>query len=430
MMTLTTHVLTPDTQAILLLSGRLGQVRGHDVQPLSPAEYHHLAQLLHSHHLRPADLLESNGLATLYDYEPVQFDIDRIRKLLNRGTALALAVETWTNRGLWIISRSDPHYPHQLRTRLGKNTPPIYYGVGNEDLLNAGGLAIVGSREIDDGAVAFTRDIATRCAHEGFQVVSGGARGVDSEAMLTALQSGGTVVGVLAESLLKAAVASKYRTALRTGHLALITAYDPEVGFNIGNAMGRNKQIYALSDYALVVSASSGHGGTWSGARENLLQQWVPLFVRVTQPMLPGNQHLIEQGGIALADVGVAREQSLALWMRAQSEQATPTPSLAETTMYYQVPPPMNQDGRDGPGSELRNEPHDLFTVVWPYLEQELLIERTDRELADLFGIELVQVRAWLQRAIERRMVRKLNKPVRYIAVTQTTPAKTLPLFP
>jgi hypothetical protein len=32
---------------------------------------------------------------------------------------------------------------------------------------------------------------------------------------------------------------------------------------------------------------------------ENLSQQWVPLFVRATQPILPGNQRLIERKGLA-----------------------------------------------------------------------------------------------------------------------------------
>jgi hypothetical protein len=75
------------------------------------------------------------------------------------------------------------------------------------------------------------------------------------------------------------------------------------------------------------------------------------------------------------------------------------------------------------------NEQRDLFAVVWPYLEEALQTERTDRELADHFAVELAQVRAWLQRAIEDRMVKKLSKPVRYVAVTRASQANMLPLF-
>lgn len=428
-MTTTAHLLTPDTQAILLLTGSLGQARGRDLQPLSPVEYHQLAQLLHRHRLRPADLLEESGLASLRDEEPLQFDHDRIARLLSRGAALGLTVESWTNRGLWVISRSDPQYPQRLRSRLGKSAPPIVYGVGNQELLDVGGLAIVGSREIDDLAVTFTRTLASRCARDAVQVVSGGARGVDSEAMLTALEAGGSVVGVLAESLNKAAVAGKYRSALRAGYLALITAYDPDASFSVGNAMGRNKQIYALSDYALVVSASLEQGGTWSGAVENLSQQWVPIFVRATQPMLLGNQRLIERGGLVFTDPEIAPGTSLRDWIEKQCEVAPKIVPSLEPAAPISANGQSHHDNREAVHADSSNEQRDLFAVVWPYLEQELRTERTDRKLADRLEIELAQIRAWLQRAIERRMVKKLNKPVRYIAVTEATQDNMLPLF-
>ena len=429
-MTMTEHILTPDTQAILLLSGSLGQRRESDLRPLSASEYHQLAQWLHSHQLRPSDLIGSSGLHLLHEREPVQFDVERIERLLARGAALGLAVETWTNRGLWVISRSDPQYPQRLRSRLGKTAPPILYGAGNQNLLDGGGLAIVGSREIDEDAVAFTRDIATRCASEVVQIISGGARGVDSEAMLAALDAGGTAIGVLAESLLKVAVAGRYRPALRDGRLALVTAYDPDAGFSIGNAMGRNKQIYALSDYALVVSSALEQGGTWSGALENLSHQWVPLFVRATEPMLPGNYRLLEKGGIAITHATIAEVPLLNEWMREQSDDTHEVQETVEIGARTVLREQNNQRGYElASATEPAPVQHDLFLVIWPYLERELHTARTDRELADLFGLELIQVRAWLQRAIESGMVKKLMKPVRYIAVARVVQAETLPLF-
>ena len=37
-----------------------------------------------------------------------------------------------------------------------------------------------------------------------------------------------------------------------------------EAGFQVGNAMARNKYIYCLADYGLVVRSDEGKGGTWS----------------------------------------------------------------------------------------------------------------------------------------------------------------------
>lgn len=308
------HELSADSQAILLLCASLGR-RGQDrTAPLGAAEYHKLAQWLHGRELRPADLLAN--LSTFENDLPLERR--RIEALLERGAALALAVESWSNRGLWILSRGDDAYPQRLRTRLGRLAPPVLFGAGTQSLLDDAALAVVGSRDAGEAALDFARSLAERCAVEKLAVISGAARGVDSEAIATVLDSGGTAAGVLAESLQKAAVAGKYRAALRDGRLALVTAYDPGTGFSIGNAMGRNKYIYALSSYAVVVD-SALQGGTWSGAVENLERGWVPLFVRADEPLAPGNRALLERGAIAITQQVVRDELSLTDWLQRQA---------------------------------------------------------------------------------------------------------------
>lgn len=305
---MTNRELNPDTQIILLLCGSLGKSRSAEA-PLNASEYHKLAQWLHANRMRPGDLLAPGSVSRLSETLDVPVDPDRVARLITRGAALALAVESWSNKGLWVISRSDPEYPQRFKTRLGRAAPPVLYGVGDCTLLAGGGLAMVGSRDVDAPALAFTRQVATLCGEQGLQVISGGARGVDSEAMQAALAAGGTVVGVLAESLLKAAVAGKYREPLRAGRLALVTAYEPEAGFTIGNAMGRNKYIYTLSDYGLVVSTSLGEGGTWSGATANLAERWVPLFVRADETA--GNRRLLELGATPLEEAALTEQAVL-----------------------------------------------------------------------------------------------------------------------
>ena len=176
------------------------------------------------------------------------------------------------------------------------------------------------------------------------------------------------------------------------------------------------RERYALSDYALVVSASLEQGGTWSGAVENLTQQWVPLLVRATQPMLPGNQRLIERGGLAFTHPTSVSETSIRLWLEQQSETTDglqqPAELDADRVTNRQVP----NDAGTTPHVDPNNKQPDLFVIVWPYLEEALQTERTDRELADHFAIELAQVRAWLQRAIEGRISNALIWPLRHAA--------------
>jgi predicted Rossmann fold nucleotide-binding protein DprA/Smf involved in DNA uptake len=291
------HVLPPDTQAILLLCASFGQNRQTEPQPLTLSEYNYLAGWLLENQKRPADLLSSTCLNLLQSLPASKLDFNRVSALLERGVMLSLAVEKWTNQGLWILGRSDSQYPKRLKQILKHLAPAILYGIGNIKLLCQGGLAIVGSRDVDEEGLDRTQRIAQTCAEQEMQVVSGGARGVDTAAMLSALEAGGTAVGVLADSLAKAAVAGKYRTGIKEGRLTLVSACDPNASFNVGNAMGRNKYIYALADRALVISCSVGTGGTWAGAVEALERiKDVPVFVRIESAVPSGNRQLLKRG--------------------------------------------------------------------------------------------------------------------------------------
>lgn len=327
------HVLSPDTQAILLLCSNLGQIRPTETKPLCQSEYNQLAQSLLANNLRPSHLLDSEGLSWLENINRHNsLDRKRITTLLNRGGALALAIENWTNQGLWILSRSDEQYPKRLKAQLKHAAPSILYGAGNQNLLSNGGLSIVGARDADDEALAFARQAACLCARQEIQVISGGARGVDAEAMLSALNEGGRVVGIINNSLAKEALSRKYREALRQGNLVLVSPYEPQIRFYPSNALNCNKYIYTLSDMALVVSAALNQGGTWAGAVENLRNNWVPLFVLLRKEPSDGNKHLIEQGGIAI-DQSILLKERLTNWLNSDKLFSRLEPALTETAI-------------------------------------------------------------------------------------------------
>ncbi len=88
--------------------------------------------------------------------------------------------------------------------------------------------------------------------------------------MSTAFQSGGTVIGVVADSPMHKLKSPDVRRAIYDDRTVICTPYSPEASFSIGNAMGRNKLIYALSELTLVVASEVEQGGTWSGAAEAL----------------------------------------------------------------------------------------------------------------------------------------------------------------
>ncbi len=158
-----------------------------------------------------------------------------------------------------------------------------------------GGLAVVGSRKVKDADLKFSEKLGMFAANAGVSIVSGGARGVDEASMRGALEAEGTAVGVLSDSLLRASSSSKYRRHLLDNNLVLVSPYNPEAGFNAGNAMQRNKYIYCLADAAFVVHAGKT-GGTWTGAQEDLRKGSVPLWVKPGDDPEAGNADLIKAG--------------------------------------------------------------------------------------------------------------------------------------
>lgn len=289
-----TDALSQNTQAILLLTAPLTVARDAAGEPpLSPSDYSRLAVALRDAGLQPADLLTHTAAEVMAECGDV-LDPGRLRRLLERGFLLSQAVERWRTRAIWVISRADPSYPHRLKARLGQATPPVLYGVGDVGLLERGCLAVVGSREADDEALAYARKTGAMCARLGCPLVSGGARGVDQAAMGGALDGGGHVIGVLADGLERAAVARDNRAPLMEGRLVLASPYDPSGGFTTGHAMQRNKLIYGLAEAGLVVAAELGQGGAWAGAAEQLQLRHVRVYVR--QAASPGLDALAEHG--------------------------------------------------------------------------------------------------------------------------------------
>jgi len=298
--------LIPHTQAILLLTAYFSKASNSKEKPLTPTEWGRFAQWLNQQKLTPESLLTENLEDKLASWSDKKITNERIEYLLNRGSALALASEKWLRAGLWVITRADADYPKVLKKHLKYDAPALLFGCGNRTLLNQGGIAVVGSRKTSDEDLTFSRELGIKAAKEGYSIVSGGARGIDEAAMLGALDVEGTVIGVLADSLLRASSSAKYRKHLMNHNLVLISPFYPEAGFNVGNAMQRNKYIYCLSNAAVAVH-SGKKGGTWTGVLENIKKNLVPMWVKETTDTDSGNAELVSKGAKWLtADISKA----------------------------------------------------------------------------------------------------------------------------
>jgi predicted Rossmann fold nucleotide-binding protein DprA/Smf involved in DNA uptake len=317
-------MIPPRTQATLLLTARIAPTAQDEIVPLDVREWNILARWLASMDHAPEDLVERDAEAILSGWEHPRLERDRLLRLLDRGHALAVVVERWLGTGLWIIGRSDPAYPARLRDRMKESAPPLLFGYGEARHFRNRGVAIVGSRNAPDRDLHLAEDLGRAVSGAGYNVVSGGARGVDDRAATGAFGAEGTVIAVLADSLLKNAGKRQYRDHLLRGDLVLTTPYSPETGFSAGNAMGRNRLIYCLADTAVAVSSANGSGGTFGGASQNLRQRWVPLWVASTDDPASGNPALVEAGAGWLPGRDSIDIDALFTWPNLSATPASP----------------------------------------------------------------------------------------------------------
>lgn len=385
-------MLTPQAEGVVLLTAMLGKQAPGSPKPLSVGEWADFAQMLRSRQTRPEQLLDGDSDidSLMSDWTHSSITADRVRGLLNRGTALALCREKWERAGLWLLVRSDPDYPRELKRRLEWKSPPLLFGCGNRNLLAKGGLAVVGSRHASSDDLAAAARLGREAATNACSIVSGGAKGIDEAVMLASLEAEGTAVGVLAAGLQRAATSRQYRQALQRGDLALVSPFSPDARFHVGNAMGRNRYIYCLASSAVVVASKPDTGGTWSGAVENLKHGWVPMWAHHSNATDSGNANLVEQGARWLPD-------DLAIVFRGGAPRSggTSAPKSAAKSRPEQTIP--------APADLAELDHYDLFLLHMELWTAQTPISRDDLKRRE--GVRKDQLQAWLKRGIEEGAV-------------------------
>jgi predicted Rossmann fold nucleotide-binding protein DprA/Smf involved in DNA uptake len=407
------RTIHPDTQAVLLLCGTFPGGGGPEIQPLTLPEYSTLASWVARHRKRPADLLQASA-ELLPHGVPGLPEPDRVRALLSRGVQMATALQLWQRLGLWVISRAEECYPERLRRHLRFEAPALLYGAGDLNRLKLGGLAVVGSRNIDDECLSFTRRLAEHCAGQGVQIVSGGALGIDQAAIPAALGAGGGVLAVLADRLDRRAIERETQEAIRRGVLTLVTPYEPESGFSLFRAMNRIRHLYALADWGLVIRFTAGRGSTWAGALEQLGRNkpgvaWTPLFVRGSHNPEDGCRELQSRGAVPFPEEVV--------WKGTVQEVLSPTATAPEPLLGVAVAASTVTPVAPAPTV---SDTDSCYTRCLPLLLEQLRQKPGNRQLPEIageLGLLLGQLKKWLARAIEEGTVAKLVEGKRCVYV-------------
>ena len=186
----------------------------------------------------------------------------------------------------------------KLRATLNRDTPDALYFKGNLDLLRRPAVGFCGSRKATASGLEAARECALEAVRSGLVVVSGNANGVDFEAHLAAMATGGETIFVLPEGIDRFRIKKDFKDFWSWDRTLVLSQWDPRAIWRSYQAMARNKTIIGLSDSLVVVEA--GETGGTKHAGENALFLSVPLFVleyREVTHDRAGNAALIQSGG-------------------------------------------------------------------------------------------------------------------------------------
>lgn len=290
--------MTQDSNAILTLCSHI--CVGEGVRPLEPKEYSDLVMRLTRAGKTPKDLFHFSA----EDYSAVlNFDSEqtvRFMRLLDRNASLSFELGQYQNMGIETITRADVNYPKVLKKKMLNACPPIFYYAGGLNLLERQLVGYVGARTITQEDMDFAIRAVRKTVALGYGVVSGGAKGIDTVSGTEALLNGGISVEFLSDSLQKKLKKSDVIRNIQQGKLLLMSVAKPDAGFNVGMAMMRNRYIYAQSAGTVIVRSDLNKGGTWTGANENLKNDWCTTLC--WDHPYPGNQALIKSGAIPIND--------------------------------------------------------------------------------------------------------------------------------
>lgn len=104
-------------------------------------------------------------------------------------------LQSWSAQGIHMFSCLDEDYPENLLALQDHPASLFIQGPWNNQ--DGRSVAVVGTRQASPQGLARTRRLATALAQAGVSVVSGLARGIDTQAHLATLAAGGRTLAVL-----------------------------------------------------------------------------------------------------------------------------------------------------------------------------------------------------------------------------------------
>jgi len=230
-------------------------------------------------------------------------EIDDIQNAKNKLSDYSTLSEKLLSQGIEIILFNSPDYSTILKDNLEIKSPPILYIKGNKKILNEDSIAIVGSRDASEIALQFTDNIAKQASKDYKVVISGFAKGVDRQALDSAIKYKGHSIIVLPQGIMTFN-AGTYFEQIENGNVLVLSTFAPKSPWSVPLAMARNSTIYGLAKEIFVAQANE-KGGTWAGVMDGL-KKGRTIYVRNPEHSEQNaNELLIKKGAIPVDFNGI-----------------------------------------------------------------------------------------------------------------------------
>ena len=224
-------------------------------------------------------------------------------------------------KGISILTLQDAAYPQRLKAT--DDPPLVLYYRGTLPDLNGPAVAVVGTRRASAYGMTQARRMGYGLARCGCTVVTGGAKGIDTEAIKGALTGGGPVAAVLGcgvDVVYPAQNRNLFRDVEQNG--CLISEYPPGTEPYAGNFPTRNRILSGLSLGVLVVEAPEKSGALITA--DHALEQGRDVFTlpaNVDMESSRGNLRLLRDCAIPVRDAWDLLQEYAAQYPQTLSRQ-------------------------------------------------------------------------------------------------------------
>lgn len=258
-----------------------------------------IIKIVHDNQLSMEDFFNMSESDWKNKFELTENEVLSLSQAKKELPQTSFLTEDLLSQGFEVIPINSPEYSKILKQNLKVSySPPVLYIKGNKQVMQDNSIAIVGSRNADDISLEFTDNIAKLATEHNKIVASGFAKGVDKQALDSALNYKGQSIIVLPQGILtfKSGM-KKYYKQIVEGNVLIVSAFYPKATWSVGLAMARNPIIYGFAK-EIYVAQSDNKGGTYSGVIDGL-KKGRKIFVRYpNQNEKNANLELISKGGM------------------------------------------------------------------------------------------------------------------------------------